>query len=212
MESTARALLRGLRRAHEYKYETVLLRNIIILSFTTLIIFSTAIIYFSMPFTNENTINASKASVASNILNNSERYPILLAEDNPDDILITKRAWNKGLIKNRLYIVNNGEEALKFLYKQGEYSNAPTPGLMLLDLKMPRVDGFEVLKTVKRDAKLKRLPIIVLTTSNRDHDIKRAYDLGCNSYILKPVSYKKFIEAINTIQKYWMTMCEIPLN
>ena len=163
-----------------------------------------------MQVSNENTINTSKKSVGSKILNTPEKCPILLAEDNPDDILITKRAWSKGLIKNKLYIVNNGEEALMFLYKQGEYSNAPTPGLMLLDLNMPRVDGFEVLKTVKRDAKLKRLPIIVLTTSNRDLDIQRAYDLGCNSYILKPVSYEKFIEAINTIQIYWMTMCEIP--
>ena len=76
---------------------------------------------------------------------------------------------------------------------------------------MPRVDGFEVLKTVKQDAKLKRLPIIVLTTSNRDKDIQRAFNLGCNSYILKPVDYENFIEAVETIQKYWMTICEIPL-
>jgi CheY-like chemotaxis protein len=164
-----------------------------------------------MQFLDEKTINTSKVSVRSTICNDSDRYPILLVEDNPDDILITKRAWSKGLIKNNLYIVNNGEEALEFLYKQGEYSNAPTPGLMLLDLKMPRVDGFEVLKTVKQDAKLKRLPIIVLTTSNRDKDIQRAFNLGCNSYILKPVDYEKFLEAIETIQKYWMTICEIPL-
>ena len=164
-----------------------------------------------MQFTNENTRNTSKVSVVSKILNIPEKCPILLAEDNPDDILIIKRAWKKGLITNKLYIVNNGEEALEFLYKKGEYSNAPTPGLLLLDLKMPRVDGFEVLKTVKQDAKLKRLPIIVLTTSNREQDIQRAYDLGCNSYIMKPVSYEKFIEAINSIHIYWMTMCEIPL-
>ncbi len=159
----------------------------------------------------EKAINTSKVSARSTILKDSDKCPILLAEDNPDDILITKRAWSKGLIKNKLYIVNNGEEALEFLYKQGKYSNAPTPGLMLLDLKMPRVDGFEVLKTVKRDAKLKRLPIIVLTTSNRDKDIQRAFNLGCNSYILKPVDYEKFTEAVETIQKYWMNICEIPL-
>jgi CheY-like chemotaxis protein len=147
----------------------------------------------------------------STVSNDSNRFPILLAEDNPDDILIIKRAWSKGLIKNMLYIVNNGEEALEFLYKQGEYSNAPTPGLMLLDLKMPRVDGFEVLKTVKQDAKLKQLPIIVLTTSNREMDIQRAFNLGCNSYILKPVDYEKFLVAVETIQKYWMTICEIPV-
>jgi CheY-like chemotaxis protein len=153
-----------------------------------------------------------KVSVESTILNTAEKCPILLVEDNPDDILITKRAWSKGLIKNKLYIVNDGEEALEFLYKQGEYSDAPSPGLMLLDLKMPKIDGFEVLKTVKQDVKLKKLPIIVLTTSNRDQDIQRAYDLGCNSYIMKPVSYEKFIEAVNTIQKYWLTTCEIPMQ
>jgi CheY-like chemotaxis protein len=164
-----------------------------------------------MQLLEEKPINTSKVSVRSTNYNDSDRCPILLVEDNPDDILITKRAWSKGQIKNKLYIVNNGEEALEFLYKQGEYSNSPTPGLMLLDLKMPRVDGFEVLKTVKQDAKLKRLPIIVLTTSNRDKDIQRAFNLGCNSYILKPVDYQKFIEAVETIQKYWMTICEIPL-
>ncbi len=165
-----------------------------------------------MSVTNENTINTSKGSVGSKILNTPDRSPILLAEDNPDDILITKRAWSNDLIKNKLYIVNDGEEALEFLYKQGKYSNAPTPSLMLLDLKMPRVDGFEVLKTVKQDAKLKMLPIIVLTTSNRDKDVQLAYDLGCNSYIVKPVSYEKFTKAVNTIQKYWMTMCELPFK
>ena len=165
-----------------------------------------------MPFPDENTTNTSKVSVRTNILNYPDRHPILLAEDNPDDILITKRAWSKGLIKNKLYIVNDGEEALEFLYKQGEYSNAPTPSLMLLDLKMPRVDGFEVLKTVKQDAKLKMLPIIVLTTSNRDKDIQLAYSLGCNSYIVKPVNYERFIEAVKTIYRYWMIMCEIPLK
>jgi len=130
-----------------------------------------------MQFLDEKTINTSKVSVRSTICNDTDRCPILLVEDNPDDILITKRAWSKGLIKNKLYIVNNGE----------------------------------VLKTVKQDAKLKRLPIIVLTTSNRDKDIQRAFNLGCNSYILKPVDYEKFLEAVETIQKYWMTICEIPL-
>lgn len=138
------------------------------------------------------------------------RYPILMAEDNPDDILITKRAWKKGLIKNRLYIVNNGEEALEFLYKQGEHVNAPTPSLMLLDLNMPRVDGFEVLKVIKQDPRLKRMPVIVLTTSDREKDIQLAYDLGCNSYIVKPVNYDNFLRAVIEIQRYWIILNEIP--
>jgi CheY-like chemotaxis protein len=165
-----------------------------------------------MSLITKNTLNISKVAVGDDISNSASECPILLVEDNQDDVLITKRAWNKGRIRNKLYVVNDGEEALEFLFKQGEYSNAPTPGLMLLDLKMPRVDGFEVLTKIKQDTKLKVLPIIVLTTSNRDQDIQRAYSLGCNSYILKPVSYEKFIEAVNTIKKYWMTMCEIPLT
>ncbi len=138
------------------------------------------------------------------------RYPILLAEDNPDDVLITKRAWKKGNIKNKLYIVNNGAEALQFLYKQGAHVNAPTPSLMLLDLKMPRVDGFEVLKTIKQDPQLKTMPVIVLTTSNREKDIQLAYDLGCNSYIVKPVGYENFLKAVVDIQRYWIILNEKP--
>ena len=140
----------------------------------------------------------------------SGRYPILMAEDNPDDVLITRRAWKKGLIKIRLYIVNNGEEALEFLYKQGAHVNAPTPSLMLLDLKMPRVDGFEVLKVIKQDPRLKKMPVIVLTTSDRDKDIQLAYDLGCNSYIVKPVNYDNFLKAVVDIQRYWIILNEIP--
>lgn len=141
---------------------------------------------------------------------NPEKYPILMAEDNPDDVLITKRAWKKGLIRNRLYIVNNGVEALKFLYKQGEYVDTPAPSLLLLDLNMPIVDGFEVLKTIKQDHRLKRMPVIVLTTSNREKDIELAYDLGCNSYIVKPVNYDNFLKAIIDIQRYWIILNEIP--
>ena len=137
-------------------------------------------------------------------------HPILMAEDNPDDILITQRAWKKGLIKNPLHIVNNGEEAIEFLYKKGRYTEAPTPALMLLDLKMPRMDGFEVLSQLKSDNKCKKMPIIVLTSSTRDKDIDRAYDLGCNSYICKPVSFENFIKAVIEIQQYWLFLCKIP--
>ena len=139
-----------------------------------------------------------------------EKYPILLVEDNPDDILITQRAWKKGLIKNRLYVVNDGEQALEFLYKKGDYADAPTPCLMLLDLKMPKVDGFEVLKTVKQDEDLKSMPVVVLTSSRDNDALDRAYDLGCNSFIVKPVGYDNFLEAVIDIQKYWIIICEIP--
>ena len=136
--------------------------------------------------------------------------PILLAEDNDDDVLITRRAWKKGQIKNKLYVVNDGEQALEFLYRKGEYVDSPRPCLMLLDLKMPRVDGFEVLETIKGDSSLKKMPVIILTTSSRSKDVERAYELGANSYICKPVSYENFIQTVIDMQKYWLVVCEIP--
>jgi CheY-like chemotaxis protein len=153
--------------------------------------------------------NDTKEIVKKKVIN-PDRYPILLVEDNPDDIEITKRAWKKGLIKNNLYVVNDGEKALEFLYKKGEYSTVPTPCLVLLDLIMPKVDGFEVLKTMKTDANLKGIPVIVLTASKDNSYLERAYDLGCNSYIVKPVNYDNFLEAVIDIQKYWILICEIP--
>ena len=141
---------------------------------------------------------------------NPEDYPILLAEDSVDDILITKRAWKEGQIKNPLYIVRDGEEAIDFLFKTGEYLDAPTPALVLLDLQMPRMDGFEVLLKLKTDEKFKKLPIIVLTSSPRDKDVDRAYQLGCNSYICKPVNFDNFIKAVIDIHKYWLVLCKIP--
>ena len=139
-----------------------------------------------------------------------EKYPILLAEDNMDDVLITKRAWKKGLIKNELFVVRDGEEALDFLYKKNDFKHAPNPCMLLLDLKMPKLDGFEVLTVIKKDNQLSVLPVIVLTSSNRDKDIQRAYELGCNSYIIKPVNFNNFIKAVIEIQRYWLILCEIP--
>ena len=139
-----------------------------------------------------------------------EEHPILLAEDNPDDVLITQRAWKKGLIRNKLYVVNNGKEALQFLYKEKPYAEAPTPSIMLLDLMMPKVDGFQVLETIKKDPDKRCMPVIVLTSSSRNDDIDRAYRLGCNSYITKPVYFENFIRAVKDIHKYWLILCEIP--
>jgi CheY-like chemotaxis protein len=132
-------------------------------------------------------------------------------EDNLDDILITKRAMAKGRIRNKLYIVHDGEEALDFFKKQGKYKDAPTPTLVLLDLKMPKLDGFGVLKEVKSDENLKHIPIIVLTSSARDKDIDLAYKLGANSYIMKPVNFDNFIETILSIEHYWLTISKVPV-
>jgi two-component system response regulator len=138
-------------------------------------------------------------------------YPILLVEDNLDDILITKRAMAKGKISNKLFVVHDGEEALEFFKKQGKYKDAPTPTLVLLDLKMPKLDGFGVLKAVKSDETLKSIPIIVLTSSERDKDVDLAYKLGANNYIMKPVSFDNFIETILSIKYYWLTISKIPM-
>ncbi len=145
----------------------------------------------------------------SRILN---RFAILLVEDNPDDIIITKRALQKGKINNRLYIVHDGEEALQFLKRTGPYEDAPKPALILLDLKMPKVNGFEVLEEIKQDKDLKSIPIIMLTTSAREIDIEKAYQLGCNNYIIKPVSFENFIQTVIKIKEYWLNISRIPIS
>jgi CheY-like chemotaxis protein len=145
-----------------------------------------------------------------NLLKNIDDYPVLLVEDSLDDILITRRAWKVGQIKNPLFEVRDGEEALTFLHKEGEYIEAPRPCLILLDLKMPRMGGLELLEIIKRDDSLKKIPVVVLTTSNRSKDVERAYQLGCNSYIVKPVNFPNFIDAVIEIKRYWLILCEIP--
>ena len=139
-------------------------------------------------------------------------HPILLVEDNPDDVLITKRAFSKGKIKNKLYIVNNGIEALKFLNREEGYEDVPIPSLIMLDINMPMMNGFEVLREIKKQEKLRRIPIIMLTTSERDKDIDMAYSLGANNYIVKPVSFQKFIDVVVNVQEYWLQISKIPSN
>ena len=136
---------------------------------------------------------------------------VLLAEDNLDDVLITKRVWMKSKLKSKLYIVNDGEEALDFLKKQGKYKDAPNISLMLLDLKMPKLNGLEVLEQVKNDVQLKKLPIIMLTTSNRMADVNKAYQTGCNSYIVKPIGFENFKAAIALIERFWFELSTSPV-
>jgi two-component system response regulator len=140
----------------------------------------------------------------------STDYPILLVEDNPDDVLITQRAWKIGSIKNKLYVVTDGEQALEFINKEGRFHGAPTPSLILLDLKMPRIDGFEVLTYLKGDERTKIIPVIVLTSSNRMDDVQKAYEIGCNNYIVKPISFEKFIDAVTAINTYWFSISKMP--
>ena len=137
-------------------------------------------------------------------------HPILLPEDREDDVLITQRAWKQGNIRNELLVVHNGEEALKLLNKEGEYKGALRPILVLLDLQLPRVDGFEVLSVVKRDENLKSIPVIVLTTSDRESDIEKAYKLGCNAYLVKPVQFTYFITTLAKVEEFWLTISHLP--
>ncbi len=139
-------------------------------------------------------------------------YSILLVEDNQDDVMITKRALTKGSIQKKLYITNDGEEAIKFIRKEGKYKHFPTPALIILDLKMPKVDGFEVLCKIKNTDNLKSIPVIILTSSERDKDIERAYGLGCNSYIVKPVNFEDFIKIVIEIERYWFIVSKVPVG
>jgi len=131
---------------------------------------------------------------------------ILLVEDNPDDIQITQRALKEAKVINRLWIVRDGQEALDFLYHRGNFQDvakSPKPGLILLDINLPKVNGLDVLKKIKEDSNLKRIPTVVLTVSRRDEDIVRSYNYGCNSFIQKPVEFEKFVEAVKIIGLYW---------
>ena len=118
---------------------------------------------------------------------------ILLVEDDPGDVLMTREALADAKMANELYVVSNGEEALAFLNQEGEYADAPRPGLILLDLNLPRVDGREVLAQIKADDILRRIPVVVLTTSEAEEDILRSYDLHANANVTKPVDFERFV-------------------
>ncbi|OIO33950.1 MAG: hypothetical protein AUJ70_02075 [Candidatus Omnitrophica bacterium CG1_02_40_15] len=131
---------------------------------------------------------------------------ILLVEDNPDDIDITKRALKEAKVINQLWIVRDGQEALDFLKHEGDYkdlSSSPKPGLILLDINLPKLNGIDVLRVIKKDSNLKRIPVVMLTVSKRDEDIIKSYDNGCNSFIQKPVNFENFVEVVKEVSLYW---------
>ena len=141
-----------------------------------------------------------------------EPFLVLMAEDDEHDIVATKRAWKKHHIVNALHIVYDGEECLDFLYHRGKYDDQdtmPQPGILLLDIKMPKMDGLAVLKYIRNDGHLRRLPVIILTTSKADEDRLRSYDLGANAYIVKPVGFDNFSETVRTISLFW-ELVELP--
>ena len=131
---------------------------------------------------------------------------ILLVEDNDDDIFIARKALKAAKMVNELYVVHDGEEALNFLQHLGAYQDlatSPRPGLILLDINMPRMNGLEVLKFVKQQPELKRIPVVLLTSSKREQDVEKGYEHGCNSFLQKPVEFERFVELVTEIGLYW---------
>ena len=136
---------------------------------------------------------------------------ILLVEDNPDDVEITRRALSRGRVGHEVWVARDGQEALEFLHRRGAHAESPRPDLVLLDVNLPRRTGLEVLEEIKADAGLRTLPVIVLTSSRRDEDVERAYFLGANTYFTKPVGFEEFFRVVTTIRDYWIVNATLPL-
>lgn len=136
-----------------------------------------------------------------------ETKPILIVEDNPDDELLLLRALKKNNIANPIVVARDGVEALDYLLGRGQFEGrnpTDTPSLILLDLKLPKVDGFEVLRTIRGDRRLRYIPVVILTSSNQDRDVIDGYDLGANSYVRKPVDFEEFVDATGKLGLYWL--------
>jgi len=140
---------------------------------------------------------------------------ILMADDDADDCLLAKEALAESRLANDLHFVRNGEELMDYLYQRGQYADielAPRPGVILLDLNMPKKDGREALREIKADPYLRQIPVVVLTTSKTEEDIYRSYDLGANSFVSKPVTFSSLVEVMKTLGKYWFEIVELPLE
>ncbi len=135
---------------------------------------------------------------------------ILLVEDNEGDVGLVEEVFEDAKIRNILHVAEDGEEAMLFLNKEKPFADAPTPDIILLDLNLPRKDGREVLEEIKTDDKLKRIPVVVLTTSKAEEDIVKSYDLHANSYITKPVDFDQFIKVIKSIEDFWLEVVRLP--
>jgi two-component system, chemotaxis family, response regulator Rcp1 len=140
----------------------------------------------------------------------SRPIEVLLVEDNPGDVRLTKEALREGKVRNNLHVAPDGLEALAFLRREGPYEDAVRPDLILLDLNLPRKDGREVLSEIKRDDTLRHIPVVVLTSSQAEQDILRAYDLHANCYVSKPVDLDQFITVVKSIENFWFTIVKLP--
>ena len=135
---------------------------------------------------------------------------ILLVEDNPGDVRLTQEAVREAKIRNTLNVVNDGEQAIAYVRRQGAYADRPRPDLILLDLNLPRKDGREVLQDLKSDPDLHRIPVVVLTSSAAEQDILRTYDLYANAYVTKPVDLEQFMRVVSSIQDFWLNIVKLP--
>ncbi len=145
--------------------------------------------------------------------NDSRPAIILLVEDNVADQRLTERALEENKIRNKLFIVEDGQEAMEYLRNEGKYADLesnPRPDLLLLDIKMPRMDGKQVLREIKNDPELKQIPVVILTTSDHEQDVIDSYNLGVNAYITKPVDYEQFVNTIKSLENFWFDVVVLP--
>lgn len=139
-----------------------------------------------------------------------DEIDVLLVEDDEGDVLMTREAFEHHKLRNTLHVVSDGVEALEFLRREGRYGDAPRPGLILLDLNLPRKDGRQVLQEIKSDETLRAIPVVVLTTSQAEEDILRSYDLHANAYVAKPVDFERFIDIIRQIDDFFVSVVKLP--
>jgi CheY-like chemotaxis protein len=135
---------------------------------------------------------------------------VLLAEDNPGDARLTEKAFDQGNILNNLHVVEDGVEAMRFLRREDEYREKPRPDLVLLDLNMPKKDGWDVLEEIKEDPDLSRIPVIVLTSSEAEEDIVKSYELQANAYLTKPVDFQGFLDIVHGFEEFWLSVVKMP--
>jgi len=140
----------------------------------------------------------------------TRQVEVLLVEDDPGDVLMTREAFEDYKVANQLHVVQDGADGMAFLRREGDYAGAPRPDLVLLDLNLPRMDGREVLEAIKGDAELASIPVVVLTTSEAEEDVLRSYSLHANAYVTKPVDFERFIEVVRQIDDFFVTVVRLP--